>query len=192
MRADRTFDSWLLADAAHPLVRARRSVAGLASFSTLESARINVVAPPEQRSEQRDLRRSTRTTVDGRGDPGHASLSPLDSDLAGSCRNDAALPCLDRLGSEQRQNARSEPAPTRLRQPGKEKALPCTRSHQTTPSTQPRCHEHRNVLRAPETTRNVNPEPMAQAGCCVYCRPYYTHKARILWLGVESPYNLRR
>jgi hypothetical protein len=45
MGADRALDTRFLADAAHPLVRARRRVAGLAGPSALESARINVLAP---------------------------------------------------------------------------------------------------------------------------------------------------
>ena len=59
-----TLDSRLLTDAAHPLVRARRRIAGLAGLPTLESARIDVVAAAEQRSEEANLRLGRSRLVD--------------------------------------------------------------------------------------------------------------------------------
>ena len=56
MRALGALDAGLLADAAHPLVRARGRIAGLAGLAALEATRIHVLAPAEERTEQRDLR----------------------------------------------------------------------------------------------------------------------------------------
>lgn len=60
MRAHRTLDPGLLADALHPLVRARGRIAGLTGLSALESSRVDVFAAAEQRSEEGNLYRYRR------------------------------------------------------------------------------------------------------------------------------------
>jgi len=49
------FDARLLADAGHPLVRARRRVTRLAGLPAFEPTRVDIVAAAEEGSEQRDL-----------------------------------------------------------------------------------------------------------------------------------------
>jgi predicted GIY-YIG superfamily endonuclease len=48
MRTLRALDAGLFADPAHPLIGARRRIAGLAGLSALESARVDVVTAAEQ------------------------------------------------------------------------------------------------------------------------------------------------
>jgi hypothetical protein len=50
MRAIRALDSRFLADAGDPLVSARGSISGFPGSSAFEAARIDIVAPPEQRT----------------------------------------------------------------------------------------------------------------------------------------------
>jgi hypothetical protein len=49
------FDAGLLADAAHPLVGARRRVTGPTCLAALKSTRVDVVAPAKERPEEGDL-----------------------------------------------------------------------------------------------------------------------------------------
>src|SRR5438128_8986140 len=58
------FDARLFADAAYPLVGACGCVAGLPCFPTLESAWIHVLAPAEERAEQRDFCLRRRRLMD--------------------------------------------------------------------------------------------------------------------------------
>jgi hypothetical protein len=51
----RAFDFRLFAYAFDPFVCACRSVAGFPGFAALKTARINIVATAEERSEKRDL-----------------------------------------------------------------------------------------------------------------------------------------
>jgi hypothetical protein len=60
MRADRTLDPGLLADALHPLVRTGRRVSGLAGFPALEPPGVDVVAAAKQRPEESNLCRYRR------------------------------------------------------------------------------------------------------------------------------------
>lgn len=60
MRAHRALDSGLLADARHPLVRARGRVAGLSGLPAFESTRVDVFATAEQRSKEGNLSRYWR------------------------------------------------------------------------------------------------------------------------------------
>ena len=55
VRTLRALDAWFFADAAHPLVGARRCVSRLAGLPALESTRVDVLTPAEQRPEERDL-----------------------------------------------------------------------------------------------------------------------------------------
>jgi hypothetical protein len=57
-------DAGLLANAAHPLVRAGRRVARLSGLPTLEAARVDIGSPPEERPEERDLRLGRGAAVD--------------------------------------------------------------------------------------------------------------------------------
>ena len=64
IRAVRAFDLRLFADATNPFIGAGRRVAGLPGFPTLETAGINILPSPEQRSKQLDLGRRRRMVCD--------------------------------------------------------------------------------------------------------------------------------
>jgi precorrin-6x reductase len=51
----RSLDTRFLADATHPFVRACERVARLTCLATLKSARVHVLPPPKERSEECDL-----------------------------------------------------------------------------------------------------------------------------------------
>ena len=55
MRTFGTFDSRFLANSPDPLIAASRRIAGPASFSAFETARIDIFAPAKQRTEQGDF-----------------------------------------------------------------------------------------------------------------------------------------
>jgi hypothetical protein len=67
-------DARFLTDTADPLVRAGRRIPGPSSFPTLESARVDILAPAEQRSEERNLGLGWRCPVDRTRNRAHLGL----------------------------------------------------------------------------------------------------------------------
>src|SRR5262245_31164102 len=73
-------DARLLADATHPLVGTRWRIARAPGPPALESARVNVFATAEERTEQRDLGLRRGSPIDGLRDRRHVAAGDLFSD----------------------------------------------------------------------------------------------------------------
>lgn len=83
IRAERAFDTRLLANPAHPLVRARRCVARSTGSTALESACVDILTTAEQRTEERDLGRRRRMPVNGGSRETHGQSARLTRTFVG-------------------------------------------------------------------------------------------------------------
>jgi len=97
IRAERAFDTRLLANPAHPLVHARRCVARSTCSAALESACVDILTTAEQRTEERDLRRSRRVRPDALRDVVHRVLNSYVNDAKNLKTNEQPIYAAVRL-----------------------------------------------------------------------------------------------